>query len=98
MTENRNWHMLPGEELFQIPDQFADPVSRHHYVVDKVDGLLPWIESIECGIERLAGLPQLLSLLRIEGDHGIGRETITATYLRHALGLRAEISPCHVSI
>ena len=57
MTENRNRYMLPGEELFQIPDEFADPFSRHHHVIDKVDGLLPGIEPIERGIEGLAGLP-----------------------------------------
>ena len=98
MTENCDWYMLPGEELFQIPDQFADPFSRHHHVVDKVDGLLPGIESIERGIEGLAGLPQLLPLLRIEGDHGIGREAITATDLGHPRGLCTKIGPCAISI
>ena len=57
MTENRNRHQLSGKELFQIPDQFADPFSRHHHVIDKIDGLLLGIESIERGIERLAGCP-----------------------------------------
>ena len=82
MTENRDRHALPAEEFFQIPDEFADPFSRHHHVIDKVDRLLPGIESIERGIERLAGFPQLVALLRIEGDHGIGREPIAAADLR----------------
>src|SRR5712692_11340745 len=57
MPENCNRHSLSGEELFQIADEFADSFSLHHHVVDKVDGLLPGIESIERGIEGLAGLP-----------------------------------------
>ena len=57
MTENRNRHQLSGEELFQIPDELADSFSRHHHIVDKVDGFLPGIESIQRGIERLAGFP-----------------------------------------
>jgi len=98
MTENRDRHTLPGEELFQITDEFADPFSRHYHVVDEVNRLFPGIESIERGIKGLAGLPQLLPLLKIEGDHGIGREAIAATDLGHALGLRAEIGSCVVGI
>ena len=98
MPENCNRHSLSGEELFQITDEFADSFSRHHHVVDKVDGLLPGIESIERGIEGLAGLPQLLPLLRFEGDHRIGREAIAATDLGHALGLRTEIGACAIRV
>src|SRR4029078_13219073 len=57
MTENRDRHALPCEELFEIADEFADPVSRHHYVVDKVDRLLLGIDPIERGTEERAGLP-----------------------------------------
>src|SRR6185295_11388264 len=91
MTENRNWDMLPGEELFKIPDEFADPFSRHHHIIDKVNGFLFGIESIECGIEGLAGLPQLFLLLKIEGDYRIGRKTIPSAHLGHTFSLRAEI-------
>src|SRR4249920_1312625 len=98
MSENRNRHALSGKEFFQIPDEFADPFSRHHHVVDEVDGLLPRIESIERGIEGLAGLPQLVSLFGIEGDHGIRCEAIAATDLGHSLSLCPEISSWAISI
>src|SRR5205085_2297463 len=57
MTENGDGYMLPSEELFQIPYEFADPFSRHDHIIDKVNRLLLGIEPIERGIERLAGLP-----------------------------------------
>ena len=98
MAENRNRHVLAGEEFFKITDEFADPFSRHNHVVDKIDGFFPGVESIEGGIEGPAGLPQLLPLLRIEGDHGIGREAIAATHLGHPLSLCAKIAPYAISI
>src|SRR6186997_1613798 len=91
MPKDRDWNVLFFEELFQISDEFTDPLSRHHNVVDEIDGLLTGVESVKRGIERFAGLPQLLPLPRLKGEQGIGREAKTSTDLQHAVGLCPKI-------
>ncbi len=57
MPEDGNRHTLAPEEFLQIPDELADPLRTDHDVVDEIDRFFPRIETIERGIERLAGFP-----------------------------------------
>ncbi len=79
MAEDRDRHMLPFEEVFEIPDQLADPLSRHDDIVDEIDGLLLRVKSIERRIQCLSCLPELLPTLRIKRERRFRRQLVGPT-------------------
>src|SRR5512147_3252472 len=74
MSEYRYRHMLPLEELFQIPNQLTDPFGAHDNVVHKIDRLLLRIESIECRVQRFSCLPKLFPPFRIKRQSQLRRK------------------------
>ena len=93
MTEDRDRHPLPFEEVFQVADQLADAFGRDDDIIDKIDRLLLRIESIERRIERLPRFPELLPLLGIERQRQLRRQLDKAgrrrPWLQPALGDRS---------
>src|SRR5512147_862255 len=91
MPEDGDRHALAAEEVLQIADELADPLRPDDHVVDKIDRLLPRIESIEGGIERFAGFPKLITLLLIVGDNDLRGKLIATTQGGDVLGLSPQI-------
>src|SRR5215813_1556732 len=91
VPKNCDRYSLATEEFLQIPDQLADPFGPHDHIIDKIDRLLSRIKPVQRGIERLAGLPQLIAPLLVVGHDNLGSERIAAADSGHPFGLLMEI-------
>src|SRR5262245_63191249 len=92
VPKNCDRYALATEKFLQIPDQLADPFGSHDHIIDKINWPLSRIESVQCGIERLAGLPQLIAPLLVVGHDNLRSERIARADGGHPFGVLMEMT------